>query len=297
VEDSAPEAAPPAEALPPGPARLEAVVRPPAEAVFRATSRVVEVYATITDSRGRYVDDLKPEEFTILEGGQTKPVFAFENHTASVSVALLFDTTGSMENALPSLKSAALHFLDELRPEDSVAVYSFNSRVTPLQSYTTDKVAAQRAVLRAHASGTTALYDALLRVNHDMAGRAGKKVILVFTDGDDNASMLTSGAAILRAKARGIPIYTIAEGEALDHPELISQLSNISHSTGGTSFLIRKLSDISAVFQKISDDLMHGYLLAFQPADGDDNAWHKIEVVLANGKGRQIRAREGYYPD
>lgn len=296
-EETAGEGAAPEEALPAESAPAESGPRPPTEALFRASGRIVEVYATVTDSRGRYVDDLTAAQFTILESGQTRPVFAFENHTSSVSVALLFDTTGSMEGALPSLKSAALHFLRELRPEDSAAVYSFNNRVNELQSFTTDKVAAERAVLRAHASGTTALYDALLRVNHDMSGRPGKKVILVFTDGDDNASMLTSDAAILRAKVRGIPIYTIAEGDALVHPQLIGELANMSRATGGTSFLIRKLGDISAVFQKVSEDLMHGYLVAFQPSDGPDNGWRKIEVVLANGKGRQVRAREGYYPE
>lgn len=297
AEAAAADAPAPEAAADPSARPVEFDPRPPAEAVFRASGRIVEVYATVTDSRGRYVDDLNAGQFTILEGGETKPLFAFENHTSSVSVALLFDATGSMESTLPSLKSAALQLLDDLRPEDSAAVYSFNSQVTELQSFTTDKADAKRAVLRTHAAGTTALYDALLRVNHDMAGRAGKKVILVFTDGDDNASMLTADAAILRAKGRGIPIYTIAEGEALVHPPLIGQLANISRSTGGASFLIRKLSDIGPVFQKVADDLMHGYLLAFQPSEGEARGWRKIDVVLANGKGRQVRAREGYFPD
>jgi VWFA-related protein len=297
AEEPASEDVAPEESPQPSAGSAELGPRPPAEALFRASGRIVEVYATVTDSRGRYVDELNASQFTILEGGQPKPVFAFENHTSSVSVALVFDTTGSMDQTLPSLKSAALRLLDELRPQDSVAVYSFNDRVTELQPYTTDKVAAKRAVLRAHAAGTTALYDALLRVNHDLAGHAGKKIVIVFTDGDDNSSMLTSDAAILRAKGRGIPIYTIAEGDALVHQELIGQLANISRSTGGSSFLIRKLSDIGAVFQKVSEDLMHGYLLAFQPSEGEDHAWRKIQVVLANGKGRQVRAREGYFPD
>jgi len=296
VDAPAPAAAP-EEAVSHAPSPVEPGPRPPAEAVFRASGRIVEVYATVTDSRGRYVDDLTADQFTILEGGQAKPVFAFENHTAGVSVALLFDATGSMDATLPSLKSAALQLIDDLRAEDSVAVYCFNSQVTELQPYTTDKDFAKRAVLRTHAAGTTALYDALLRVNHDMAGRAGKKVILVFTDGDDNASRLTSDDAILRAKGRGIPIYTIAEGEALVHRDLIEQLTNMSRSTGGTAFLIRKLSDISPIFQKVAEELMHGYLLAFQPSEGEDHSWRKIEVVLANGKGRTVRAREGYFPE
>jgi len=270
---------------------------PPVEAIFRANARMVEVYATVTDRRGRYVDDLKAGDFTILENGSRRPVFAFENRTNSVTVALLFDTTGSMEDALPSLKAAALQLIGDLRPEDTVAVYGFNDRVTELQPFTTDKTAARRAVLRAHASGTTALYDALLRVDRDLAQRGGKKVIIVFTDGDDNASMLTADAAVLRAKARGIPIYTIAEGEALARQPLVGQLAAMSHATGGTPFLIRKLSDIGEVFRKMSEDLMHGYLLAFQPDPGSDHGWRKIEVVLTDGRGRTVRAREGYYPE
>jgi Ca-activated chloride channel family protein len=274
-----------------------AVAPDPSEVVFRASARLVEVYATVTDNRGRYVDDLGAGQFSIVEAGHPQPVTAFENHTGKVSVALLFDTTGSMEATLPSLKAAALHMLDDLRPDDSVAVYGFNDRVAELQPFTTDKTAAKRAVLRAHAAGSTALYDALLRVNHDLAARSGKKVIIVFTDGDDNSSMLTAADVIQSAKTRGVPIYTIAEGDATGSVKLLDQLANISHSTGGSPFVIRKLSDIGAVFEKVSEDLMHGYLLAFQPRPDDDHGWRTIKVVISGGKGFQVRAREGYYPE
>jgi VWFA-related protein len=167
--------------------------------------------------------------------------------------------------------------------------------VTELQSFTSDKAAAKRAILKTHAVGITALYDALVRVNHDLSARTGKKVIIVFTDGSDNASMLTADLAIERARARGIPIYTIAEGEALIHPQLLAQLANMSESTGGTPFLIRKLSDIGTVFDKVSQDLAHGYLIAFQPAPGSNHDWRKIQVVLSGPKGLQVRAREGFY--
>jgi VWFA-related protein len=297
--------APVDESLPAEPALADASPRPtplvtstlpaPEGALFHASSNLVEVYATVTDSHGRYIDDLTAKEFSIVDGGRSQAITAFENHTASVSVALLFDTTGSMEGALPSLKSAALRLLEELRPDDSVAVYGFNDHVAELQRFTTDKVAAKRAVLRAHALGSTALYDALLRVNHDLAARAGKKVIIVFTDGDDNSSMLTADDVIQRAKTLGVPIYTIAEGEALDSLQLLDQLANMSRSTGGRPFVVRKLSDIAAVFRKVSEDLMHGYLLAFQPPSGDDRGWHAIKVSTA--KGYQIRAREGYYAE
>ena len=280
-----------------GPAEPGAAPSRAGELIFVAGGRIVEVYATVTDSRGRYVDNLPEGQFAILEDGRPKPVFAFENHTSGVSVALVFDTTGSMSLALPPLKNAAMQLVDDLRPTDSVAVYSFNDTVSELQPFTTDKAAAKRAILQTHAAGITALYDALVRVNRDLSARAGKKVIIVFTDGADNASMLTAGTAVERAKARGIPIYTIAEGEALTHPELIQQLGNMSRSTGGTPFLIRKLSDIGEVFEKVSQDLMHGYLLAFQTNPGDNRVWRKIQVVLKGPRGQQVRAREGYYAE
>ena len=264
------------------------------ETTFRASGRIVEVYATVTDSRGRYVDDLNRKSFTVHVEGQPTSLFAFENRTTSVSVALLFDTTGSMTATLPSLKSAAMQLIGDLRPDDSAAVYGFNDRVTEFQPFTTDKLAMKRAVLQAHPAGTTALYDALVRVSRDLMQRHGKKVIIVFTDGSDNASMLTAEAAIFRAKSSGIPIYTIAQGEAVEHPDLIKGLADLSKATGGAPFLIRKLADIGAAFHKMSEDLMHGYLLAFQPPPSADKAWHKISVSIPGSKGLAIRAREGY---
>lgn len=265
------------------------------ELVFQAQGRVVEAYATVTDSRGRYADDLEPGQFSILEEGEAKPVFAFESHMAGVTVALVFDTSGSMATTLPRLKSAALQLLDELRPVDSAAVYTFDDAVSDQVPFTQDKEAAKRAILKLHACGVTALYEALVRVNHDLAARAGKKVIVVFTDGADNASMLSAQLAIEKAKQRGVPIYTIAQGEALFHPELVMELNRIAQSTGGVPFLIHKPGEIAEVFEKISQDLIHGYLLAFQPAPGDNRSWRRIKVVLKDAKGLQVRAREGYY--
>ncbi len=166
------------------------------------------------------------------------------------------------------------------------------------QPFTTDKAAAQRAILKTHAHGITALYDALVRVNHDLAGRPGKKVIIVFTDGSDNASMLTASTAIERAKARGIPIYTIAQGQALEHPELLAQLTNISRSTGGSTFQIRQLSDIGAVFEKVSQDLLHGYLVAFQPEPATTTRGAESKSYLAERRGcRSARARASSWSD
>jgi len=232
-----------------------------------------------------------------MESGKPQPAVAFEARSSSLSVALLFDTTGSMLNALPALKNAALRLLGELRPIDWVKVYSFSDAVTELLAFTRDKTAAKRAVLRTRAVGTTALYDALVRVNSDLASRSGKKVIVVFTDGVDNTSVLSTRAAIQRATRAGIPIYTIAQGEALQTPTLLKQLAAVSRVTGGVAFAIHDPAEIGLVFESVSQELTHGYLLAFHPPPVRDHAWRPIEVLLRGPKSRRVRAREGYFPD
>ena len=292
---------------PAGPPSTGGSARPPAEgvgsaiassqAVFRTDARLVEVYATVTDSRGRHVDDLGRDEFLILEDGKELRATAFENRTSAVSCALLLDTTASMQAALPALKASALRLIGELRPIDSMAVYSFSESVTALQPFTTDTNAAARAVLRTQAFGKTALYDALVRVSRDLAGRAGKKAIVVFTDGADNLSALTSDTALRRARTLGVPVYTIAQGDALESPDLLNQLAAISKATGGAAFTIHSPAEIAPVFDSVSQDLMHGYLFAFQPAATEEHGWRSIEVKLRSPHGRKVRARKGYVSD
>jgi Ca-activated chloride channel homolog len=278
-------------------AKAETASNPEAEIIFRANGRLVEAYATVTDSRGRYVDDLTVDQFTLLDGQQPQTLAAFESHSTPVSVALLLDTTGSMSNALPAVKNAALKLIGDLRPVDSVAVYSFSRSVTELQPFTSDMSLAKRAVLSTHALGETALYDALARVSRDLSGRTGKKVIVVFTDGDDNSSTLTTDTAILRVKAGGVPVYTIAQGQALQNAGYLKQLADLAKVTGGESFAVRDSSEIGSVFEKVSEDLAHGYLLVFQPPSAEDHAWHPITVQVRGVKSDKVRAREGYYPE
>jgi VWFA-related protein len=288
--DAAPTGAP----APVRPGAVAEAAVPSTEAVFRVNGRLVEVHAIVTDSRGRYIDDLSRRDFALLDDGKPVPVANFENQSGAVSVALLLDCTGSMQAALPPLKNAAIRLIREMRPTDQVAVYTFNLAVTEQQPFTSDKLAAERAILNGRAEGATALYDALVRVTRDMAGRTGKKAIVVFTDGADNQSVLTAETAIARAKTAGAPIYTIAQGSAVHDTQLLDQLTGISKSTGGLPSVIHESSEILQVFERVSSDLTHGYLLTFQPPADESGGWHTIRVTLPGTSGRGVRAREGY---
>ena len=258
---------------------------------------LVEVYATVYDHRGGYVDGLARDSFQVFDDGKSEQITNFETSGQSLSCGILLDTTGSMAEALPRVKNSIVRLIDGLDPQDSVAIYTFDSRLMVRQEFTTDKQAAKRAILRTRAEGQTALFDALSEAAQEVAARAGKKALIVFTDGDDNASVLNASAAVTRAKKLGIPLYAIAEGEATRSHNLRKILDDLSERTGGTAYQVKKASEIEEVFQKIAKDLKHLYMIAYQPpANTGDSNWHKIEVAVRGVKDYRIRAREGYFP-
>jgi len=265
--------------------------------VFRVETRLVEVFATVRDHNGRYIDGLPVQRFEVRDNGEVQRITTFESNTSQFACAILLDTTGSMAAALPAVKNSVLKIIDDLRETDSVAVYGFSAGVVRLQDFTTDKAAAKQAVLRTRPGGATALFDAVSQVAREIAPRAGKKAIVVFTDGDDNASLLNARAAVQRAKKTGVPIFTIAEGDALKRKPLLNQLADIADTTGGASYEAWKTNDATLIFRKIFEGLRHTYLLAYRPPASSGQSWRTIQVVISGEKDARIRAKEGYIPE
>jgi VWFA-related protein len=267
------------------------------EVTFHAEARLVEVYATVLDDRGKYLDGLIRDRFVVSEDGKRQDVVGFESDSAGVQCAILIDTTGSMQAALPRLKNAVARFIDELRDEDSVAIYSFTTSLDVLQDFTKDRARAKRAVMRTRADGGTALFDAIAQVTHILSERTGKRATVVFTDGSDNASVLRARAAIDRAKKASLPIYMVAQGEALDQKGLLKGMKEIATSTGAALFEARKPADVNGIFQEIIGDLQHTYVLAYRPPPGDRIKWRAIQLAVTGVKGYKVRAKDGYFPD
>jgi VWFA-related protein len=262
---------------------------------IRSAVNTVEVYATVFDSKGKYVSGLTHDRFEILDDGTPCPITAFEPTTSKFSCALLLDRTGSMLATMPALKNSVLRFIDSFRDNDSFAVYSFSTSLTSMQDFTQDKKAAKQAVLHTIAQGATALFDSLSEVARGLATRKGKKVLVVFTDGRDNSSYLGAAAVIRRAKILGIPIYTVAQGEALGNHQLMVTLKELSTATAGSSYAVRKPAAVGEVFQDIAGNIQHSYMIAYVAPESGDTRWRSIRVIVKGGKDLQIRAREGYY--
>jgi VWFA-related protein len=202
-----------------------------------------------------------------------------------------------MQQELPRVKNAVARFIDDLRDSDSVAIYSFTTSLELLQDFTKDKSLAKRAVMRTRAEGGTALFDAISQITHILEQRGGKRAAVVFTDGDDNSSVLRARAAIDRAKKAGVPIYMVAQGEALASKNLLKGMKEIAAGTGASMYEAHKPNDVAGIFRDIVGDLQHSYLLAYRPPQGDRVKWRSIQLAVRDQKGCKVRAREGYFPD
>jgi Ca-activated chloride channel homolog len=274
-----------------------AILLAQAPPVFRANARLVEVYTTVRDNHGRYLDGLGQDQFHVLDNGEAQPLVAFESEATHLSCAILIDTTGSMAAVLPIVKNSVIHLVDELRQDDEVAVYGFSTGLNRLHDFTTDKAAAKQAVLRTRAAGATALFDAISELALEISTRNGKKAIVVFTDGADNASLLNAGAAVKRAKKAGVPVYSIAEGDALNTKTLLSELKGLAEATGGQPYQAHKTAEIAGIFKEISGDLQHTYMLAYKAPAVADAKWRTIQVAVNGLKDPKIHAKEGYLPE
>lgn len=272
----------------------------PQEPVFRAESRMVQVYATVLDHRGKYVDGLPRESFQIRDNDLPQPIVSFDNEAAELSCAILLDTTGSMRDSLGTVKNAISRLIDEYRDQDSIAIYGFSTTVDLLQDFTRDKAAAKRAVMRTRAAGGTALFDALTRVTLEIGRRTGKKAVIVFTDGDDNASVLNSQRTTELAKKSGIPLYTVAQGDARHSETLMNRLKEIARLTGGKSYGVKDAHEAGKIFEDVSAELQHTYLISYRPPESKDNGWRRIQVSLNGAKEYKeytVHSKEGYFPN
>ena len=266
------------------------------EITFEGEVNLVEVYATVFDDHGQAVAGLTKDQFAILDNGKARSIRLFEPTYGALSCALLLDTTGSMKFAIPTVINAARDFIAALRSGDSVAVYAFTDHLEQLQEMTLDRDAPASVLTQLRAEGRTALFDSVAQLALDLEKRPGKKAIVVLTDGGDNASVLNREAAVASARKAGVPIFAIAEGEALHDNAAANLLLDLAEATGGRMYKAKYSKEIEVVFQTLGRYLQNGYLLAFQaPPEAKTTPWHDLQVVVKNtSEPLKVRARTGY---
>lgn len=266
------------------------------EVIFKDEVKLVEIYVTVFDHKGQELNDLRKEQFEIRDEGRVRPIQVFEPVQGTLSCALLLDTTGSMRNVMPSVRNGARRLIDSFRPNDLVGIYSFSEELLALQDLTTDRAASKRALAEIHAGGRTALLDSLTQLAIEMERKPGKKVIIVLTDGGDNTSVLDPFAAAARIKNAGVPVFVVAEGDALINDKPAALLRDIADTTGGEMYMAHHSKDVENVFDELGRRVRTGYLLAFSPPSGKTSkSWHEIQVLVNNVDTQvRVKARAGY---
>lgn len=277
---------------------LCAVTLGASQPTFKSSVRTVPVYATVVDAGGRLVPDLLREEFTVLDNGAPVELSLFSNESQPFTAVVMLDTSASMTANLKLLNQAAEQFLIRLLPVDRAQVGAFNDKIQLSGTFTNDRDNLIGALNDLQFGNPTRLYDAIATSLDELQSVEGRKVVLVFTDGDDTSSRIGFSTVLGRARDEEVMVYSIGlEAEFFNGMRKVRSrpdrnLRRISDETGGGYFELQRTADLASTFTRVSQELRSQYLLGFAPATLDGKV-HKLEVRTTR-PGVTVRARKTY---
>ena len=264
----------------------------------------VNVVFTVTDKRGKFVTDLKKDDFQVLD--DKKPAQSIRSFRAETNlplrVGLLIDASNSIRDRFKFEQEAAIEFLNQIvRQQDEAFVLGFDTTPEVTQNFTNSAEALAKGVRMLRPGGGTALYDAVYYACRDeiMAKDKGKyetrRAIILLSDGDDNQSRVSRDEAVEMAQKAEVIIYTISTNTSGQKLKGDKVLEYFADETGGRAFFPFKIQDVSDAFSQIQDELRSQYALSYKPADLQMNGkYHSIQI-LADNKKYKVRSRKGYY--
>jgi len=277
---------------------LTAVVVSTQEPTFRSSTRIVPVITTVTDAQGRLVPSLEREEFTILDNGKPQEITFFQNDVQPFSVVVMLDYSASMTANLDLLKNAAEQFILRLLPADRGQVGAFSDKIQYSGTFTNNRDDLIFALNDLQFGNPTRLYDAIDGSMSMLEQVEGRKVVLVFTDGDDTASRVGFGDVLDHARDGEVMIYAIGleseyfNGQRMVRSRPTSALKRLAEETGGGYFELKKTDDLAPTFTRVAQELHSQYTLGFTPSvlDGKE---HKLAIRMKQ-PGMNGRARRSY---
>src|SRR5438067_925935 len=299
---------------------------------IRVDVNMVQLNVAVTDNKGNYVTGLRPSDFIITEDGvaqsiatfaegdapirrvadmptqaaarpaagppQSDDVESLSNAIAGASVFVLFDKSNYMYRGFVFAQDAISDFIRSLNRADRIAFYSYSRDLSRGATLNADHAAVLRGVRSTTAGDNAALYNALLLTLKDARPVSGRKVVVVFSNGPDNASMVAPEDVGELAQSEGIPIYMISTREARQDPMSSAVFMRMTAATGGKAYFAKNWKDQKDAFLSIRDDLAHLYSLSYYPQPNPNRGWRSITVKLKgeNLKKYHIRTRSGYRP-
>lgn len=302
--------------------------------VFRSKVDLVVLSFAVTDSKGKYVNGLKPSDFRIVEDGIREKLATFSEGNrppmqilddgtlkplarpepsdsgatvnipaptgdfVGTNVFVLFDTSNFMYHGFVYAEDAIADFVRGLDKSDSVAVYTFSRNLSRAASLTSDRDQALIGLHSSVAGDDTALYNGLLLTLRDAAKVPGRKVVIVFSNGPDNASMVAPDDVRAVAEDEGIPIYVISTNDVSKDPISSNVFKRIAARTGGKAYWAKTWQKQVEAFEAIREDLGNSYTITYYPAPNPNEGFRKIDIqiVTDTAKRYRVRSRPGYRP-
>ena len=290
---------------------------------FHVVVNMVQLNVAVTDKNGKYVTGLRPQDFVISEDGISEKTATFaegneparslrellgqdapgdpadrDSQVRGANVFVLFDTSNYMYRGFVFAQDAITEFIRSLEEADRIALYSYSrdlSRVAPL---TADRTQVVQAVRSTVAGDEAALYNALLLTLKDAAQNSGRKVVVVFSNGPDNSSVVPPEDVAEFAQSAGVSIYMISTQKARLEPVSTAVFDRMTAATGGKAYFAKDWRDEHRAFASVRDDLAHLYSLSYYPKPNANNGWRAITVKLVGDQNKKykIRTRNGYRP-
>ena len=264
---------------------------------FRGGTSIVPVLATVLDQEGRLIPDLERTDFTVLDNGKPQEVVFFQNEVQPFTVVVALDFSFSMNNNLKLLRAAAEQFILRMLPADKGQVGAFSDKLQFSGTFTSDRDDLIASLGDLQFGNPTRLYDAIDMSIDLLAEATGRKVVLVFTDGDDTASRRSFGDVLAKAREKEVMVYAIGlqseffNGQRVMRSRPSPVLRKLADETGGGFFELKKTAELAPTFTRVAQELHSLYALGFSPANLDGKE-HRLEVRAKSGM--TVRARRSY---
>jgi Ca-activated chloride channel homolog len=265
---------------------------------FKSGTQIVSLFVTVADNQRRLVPDLTQKDFDVFDNDKAQPITYFDNLVQPITVIAMLDTSGSMTGNISFLKAAAEQFLLRLLPEDKARVGAFNDKIQISPRFTNNRDELVGEVKDLDYGNGTRLWDAVGTSLDELKGIEGRRVILLFTDGDDTESSTRLGTVIDRARAEEVMVYGIGfesvyfNGQRMVRSKPDGGLQKLADETGGGYFELQKATDLSPTFTRVAQERHSQYVIGFAPMQLD-NKVHKLAVKVKQA-GLTARARRSY---
>jgi len=265
---------------------------------FKSGVQIVSLFVTVADNQRRLVPDLMQTDFEVFDNDKAQLISYFDNLVQPITVIAMLDTSGSMTGNISFLKAAAEQFLLRLLPDDRARVGAFNDKIQISSRFTNNRDELVSDVKNLDYGNGTRLWDAVATSLDELKGIEGRRVILMFTDGDDTESNVRLGTVIDRARNEEVMVYGIGfesvyfNGQRMVRSKPDGGLQKLADETGGGYFELQKSSDLSPTFTRVAQELHSQYVIGFAPTQLD-NKVHKLAVKV-KPSGLTARARRSY---